>query len=94
MKIKKILKDRLLLKMDEPIGKKGNIYIPEIAKPDRSQKATILMVGESVKHEMLKKGTKVLVSIFAGIDVELKYGEKKEQYKIADENEILAILEE
>jgi chaperonin GroES len=89
------LRDRIVIKKDEPEHlSKGGIIIPEVAR-EISQKGTVLEVGpgrissEGVRIPMeIKRGDKVLFPKYSGMNPIV--GEEK--YFIIPERDVLAII--
>jgi chaperonin GroES len=90
MKIKPLGKRILARKIEEEERKTpGGIVLPESAKSDKVVRAKVLAIGTDEKIEV-KKGDEILVSSFAGTEIEV--GEDKLLLVKADD--VLATIEE
>ena len=89
MKIKP-LGNRILAKKIEEEERKspGGIVIPESAKSDKVVRAKVMALGTDEKFEV-KKGDEIIVSSFAGTEIEL--GEEK--LLLLQKKDILAVIE-
>ncbi len=89
MKIKPLGRRVLARKFEEQERKTaGGIVLPESAKSDKVVRAKVIAVGTDEKFEV-KKGDEILVSSFAGTEVEV--GEEK--LLLVLEKDILAVIE-
>ena len=89
MKIKPLGK-RILAKKVEQEEKKssGGIIIPESAKSDKVVRAKVLELGTDEKFTV-KKGNEIIVSSFAGTEIELD----DEKLLLIKESDVLAVIE-
>ncbi|MCD6135976.1 co-chaperone GroES [Candidatus Bipolaricaulota bacterium] len=89
MKIKPLGK-RILAKKLEPEERKtaGGIVLPESAKSDKVVRAKILELGTDEKFNV-KKGDEILVSSFAGTEIEAD----EEKLLLVKESDVLAVIE-
>ena len=89
MKIKPLGK-RILAKKLEPEERKtaGGIVLPESAKADKVVRAKILELGTDDKFSV-KKGDEILVSSFAGTEIEAD----DEKLLLVKESDVLAVIE-
>ena len=89
MKIKPLGK-RILAKKVEQEEKKssGGIIIPESAKSDKVVRAKVLELGTDEKFTV-KKGNEVIVSSFAGTEIEVD----DEKLLLIKESDVLAVIE-
>ncbi len=90
MKIKP-LGNRILAKKIEEEERRtpGGIVLPESAKSDKVVRAKVVAVGSNEKIEV-KEGDEIIVSSFAGTEVEM--GEDK--FLLVKATDILAVIEE
>ena len=89
MKIKPLGKRILAKKIEEEsLTSSGGIFIPESAKSDKVVRAKVLAVGTDEKFTV-KKGNEILVSSFAGTEIEVE-GDK---LLLVKETDVLAIIE-
>ncbi len=89
MKIKPLGRRILAKKIEEEQRKtSGGIVLPESAKSDKVVRAKVMAIGTDEKFEV-KKGDEILVSSFAGTEVEV--GEDK--LLLVLEKDVLAIIE-
>ncbi len=90
MKIKP-LGNRILAKKIEEEERRtpGGIVLPESAKNDKVVRAKVIAVGSNEKIEV-KEGDEIIVSSFAGTEVEM--GEDK--LLLVKATDILAVIEE
>ena len=89
MKIKP-LGNRILAKKIEEEERKspGGIVIPESAKSDKVVRAKVIALGTDEKFEV-KKGDEIIVSGFAGTEIELG----KEKLLLVQKKDVLAVVE-
>jgi len=88
MKIKPLGKRILAKKLEEEERKTaGGIVLPESAKNDKVVRAKVLEVGTDEKFTV-KKGEEILVSSFAGTEIEVE-GEK---LLLVKETDVLAVI--
>ena len=89
MKIKPLGNRVLAKKLEEEERKTpGGIVLPESAKSDKVVRAKVMAVGPNEKIEV-KKGDEIIVSSFAGTEVEV--GEDK--LLLVKASDILAVIE-
>ena len=89
MKIKPLGKRILAKKIEEENRTtSGGIVLPESAKSDKVVRAKVLAVGTDEKFTV-KKGNEILVSSFAGTEIEVE-GDK---LLLVKETDVLAIIE-
>ncbi|MCK4356048.1 co-chaperone GroES [Candidatus Bipolaricaulota bacterium] len=89
MKIKPLGKRILAKKIEEESRTtSGGIVLPESAKNDRVVRAKVLELGTDEKFKV-KKGNEILVSSFAGTEIEVE-GDK---LLLVKETDVLAIIE-
>ncbi|HDJ30146.1 co-chaperone GroES [Candidatus Acetothermia bacterium] len=90
MKIKP-LGNRILAKKIEEEERRtpGGIVLPESAKSDKVVRAKVIAVGSNEKIEV-KEGDEIIVSSFAGTEVEM--GEDK--LLLVKATDVLAVIEE
>ena len=89
MKIKPLGKRILAQKIEEENRTtSGGIVLPESAKSDKVVRAKVLAVGTDEKFTV-KKGNEILVSSFAGTEIEVE-GDK---LLLVKETDVLAIIE-
>jgi len=90
MKIKPLGNRVLAKKIEEEEERKtsGGIVLPESAKSDKVVRAKVTAVGTNEKIEV-KKGDEIIVSSFAGTEMEL--GEDK--LLLVKASDILAVIE-
>jgi len=89
MKIKPLGKRILAKKIEEESRTtSGGIVLPESAKSDMVVRAKVIAVGTDVKFTV-KKGNEILVSSFAGTEIEVE-GDK---LLLVKETDVLAIIE-
>jgi chaperonin GroES len=89
MKIKPLGKRILAKKIEEESRTtSGGIVLPESAKSDKVVRAKVLAVGTDEKFTV-KKGNEILVSSFAGTEIEVE-GDK---LLLVKETDVLAIIE-
>ncbi len=89
MKIKPLGKRILAKKIEEESRTtSGGIVLPESAKNDKVVRAKVLAVGTDEKFTV-KKGNEILVSSFAGTEIEVE-GDK---LLLVKETDVLAIIE-
>ncbi len=90
MKIKP-LGNRILAKKIEEEERRtpGGIVLPESAKSDKIVRAKVIAVGSNEKIEV-KEGDEIIVSSFAGTEVEM--GEDK--LLLVKATDVLAVIEE
>lgn len=89
MKIKPLGKRILAKKIEEESRTtSGGIVLPESAKSDKVVRAKVLAVGTDEKFTV-KKGNEILVSSFAGTEIEVE-GDK---LLLVKESDVLAIIE-
>ena len=89
------LGDRVLVKqVDEDEQVKGGIIIPDSAK-EKPQEAEVVALGTGKKDDdgnviafQVKKGDKVLISIYGGTEVKLDDVE----YQVVREDDILGVI--
>jgi chaperonin GroES len=88
MKIKPLGKRILAKKLEEEERKTaGGIVLPESAKNDKVVRAKVIEVGTDEKFT-IKKGEEILVSSFAGTEIEVE-GEK---LLLVKETDVLAVI--
>lgn len=99
MKIKP-LRDQILLEPLREERKKGGIILPETVEKERPEKGKVIAVGpgrtdESGKRILLgvKKGDVVLFSKYGPHEFKIDLPSGEKEYLIAEEKDILAILE-
>ena len=90
MKIKP-LGNRILAKKIEEEERRtpGGIVLPESAKSDKVVRAKVVAIGSNEKIEV-KEGDEIIVSSFAGTEVEM--GEDK--FLLVKATDVLAVIEE
>ncbi len=89
MKIKPLGKRILAKKIEEESRTtSGGIVLPESAKSDKVVRAKVIAVGTDEKFTV-KKGNEILVSSFAGTEIEVE-GDK---LLLVKETDVLAIIE-
>jgi len=89
MKIKPLGRRVLAKKIEEEQRKTaGGIVLPESAKSDKVVRAKVIAIGTDEKSEV-KKGDEIIVSSFAGTEVEMG----NEKLILVMEKDILAIIE-
>ncbi len=89
MKIKPLGKRILAQKIEEENRTtSGGIVLPESAKSDKVVRAKVLELGTDEKFTV-KKGNEILVSSFAGTEIEVE-GDK---LLLVKETDVLAIIE-
>jgi len=89
MKIKPLGKRILAKKIEEEERKtSGGIVLPESAKSDKVIRATVLAIGSDEKIEV-KEGDEIIVSSFAGTEIEFK----DEKLLLVKSSDVLAVIE-
>ena len=89
MKIKPLGKRILAKKIEEESRTtSGGIVLPESAKSDKVVRATVMALGTAEKFEV-KKGDEIIVSSFAGTEIELE-GDK---LLLVKKDDVLAVIE-
>ena len=85
--------DKVLVKIDAPVDKIGNIYIPDTAK-EEPVNATVTAVGEGKLSKTggripmtVKPNDRVLINKYAGFEL------LNEKYVIIPEADIIAIID-
>ena len=86
--------DRVLIKSDDAMEKKGSILIPDVAK-EKPQSATVVAVGPGKQMEdgqylkpPFKVGDKILASKFGGTEVKID----GEDYRLVNTEDILGLF--
>jgi len=89
MKIKPLGKRILAKKIEEEERKtSGGIVLPESAKSDKVIRGTVLAIGSDEKIEV-KEGDEIIVSSFAGTEIEFK----EEKFLLVKSSDVLAVIE-
>ncbi len=89
MKIKPLGKRILAKKIEEEERKtSGGIVLPESAKSDKVIRGTVLAIGSDEKIEV-KEGDEIIVSSFAGTEIEFK----DEKLLLVKSSDVLAVIE-
>ena len=89
MKIKPLGKRILAKKIEEEERKtSGGIVLPESAKSDKVIRGTVLAIGSDEKIEV-KEGDEIIVSSFAGTEIELE----DEKLLLVKSSDVLAVIE-
>ena len=89
MKIKPLGKRILAKKIEEEERKtSGGIVLPESAKSDKVIRGTVLAIGSDEKIEV-KEGDEIIVSSFAGTEIEFK----DEKLILVKSSDVLAVIE-
>jgi len=89
MKIKPLGKRILAKKIEEEERKtSGGIVLPESAKSDKVIRGTVLAIGSDEKIEV-KEGDEIIVSSFAGTEIELE----EEKLLLVKSSDVLAVIE-
>lgn len=87
----KLFGDRILIKLEEKEKiTAGGIVIPDTKKPEKTDIAEVVSIGNNVEFKTLKLGYRVVYDKYAGID--LKIGDSG-LYKIIKSEDILALDE-
>jgi chaperonin GroES len=86
--------DRVLVKHDEEVVKRGSILIPDAVK-EKPQTAVVVAVGCGKRLETdgsfympFKAGDRVLVSKFGGTDIKLD----EKDFRIVNSDEVLGVF--
>ncbi len=91
MKIKPLGNRILAKKIEEEEHKTpGGIVLPESAKSDKVIRAKVIAVGSNKEKIEVKEGDEIIVSSFAGTEVEM--GEDK--LLLVKATDVLAVIEE
>ncbi|HCP32525.1 TPA: co-chaperone GroES [Candidatus Acetothermia bacterium] len=89
MKIKPLGKRILAKKIEEEERKtSGGIVLPESAKSDKVIRGKVLAIGSDEKIEV-KEGDEIIVSSFAGTEIEFK----DEKLLLVKSSDVLAVIE-
>ena len=90
IKIKPLGKRILAKKIEEKEERKtpGGIVLPESAKTDKVVRAKVLAIGTAEKIEV-KKGDEILVSSFAGTEIEVD----EDTLLLVKADDVLAIIQ-
>lgn len=89
MKIKPLGKRILAKKIEEEERKtSGGIVLPESAKSDKVVRGKVLAIGSDEKIEV-KEGDEIIVSSFAGTEIEFK----DEKLLLVKSSDVLAVIE-
>ena len=92
------LHDRVVVKREEDSTSAGGIVIPDTASTEKSTRGEVIAIGPgevmkdgSIRKLTVKVGDKVLFGKYAG--TEIKLDNKKEEYVVMREEDILAIVQ-
>ena len=90
------LGDRVLVKpiKEEEVTASG-IVLPETVEKEKKQEGEVVALGDGEKLAKLKlkKGDRVIYEKWGGEEVKLGKGKDEVEYKILDQEKILAVLE-
>ena len=83
---------RILVRRDEAKGgvSEHGIVTPESVEREQKAYGTVAAVGDGVKDA--KKGDRVVYGAYAGEDIEQEEKGKKVQYKLLEDEDVIAFL--
>ena len=91
------LGNRILVKREKPLEKKGSIFLPESAK-DKPKKGEVVALGKGKLDDQgqlqpiaLKIGDRVIFGAYAGNEVKTEIQE--DDYLILSEEDVLCVIE-